>query len=152
MIAASLKNIIKQAAQPPGIKKALEFLRRNDLLTLPDGKFEIDGERVFALVQRYTTTPAAKPEFEYHRKYIDVQYVAQGVEAIGWAPLVRMAVTEAYDPEKDACFGTVPDGGWSAVVLLPGELVILYPEDAHAPKLAAGVPAAVLKIVVKVAA
>ena len=37
------------------------------------------------------------------------------------------------------------------VHLSAGQLVVLYPEDAYAPKLAAGKPSPVKKIVVKVA-
>ncbi|MCX5791774.1 MAG: YhcH/YjgK/YiaL family protein [Elusimicrobia bacterium] len=151
MTAADLKDTDKQAAPAPGIAKALAFLRREDILSLPDGKYEIDGERVFALVQRYATAAAGAPKFEAHRKYIDVQFIAAGAETIGWAPLDRMKVTEAYDAGKDLCFGSVAAGEWSPVVLRAGQLAILYPEDAHAPKLAAGVPGAVMKVVVKVA-
>lgn len=151
MITADLKEMTSAAALRPGIIKALEFLRRPDLLSLPDGRCEIDGERLYAMVQRYATTAVDAPKFEAHRKYIDVQYIAQGTEAIGWAPLDRVTVTEVYDPEKDALFGGVPAGGWSPVILRCGQFAVLYPGDAHAPKLAAGAPVQVMKIVVKVA-
>jgi YhcH/YjgK/YiaL family protein len=62
-----------------------------------------------------------------------------------------MTITEAYDAEKDFCFGTVPAGKWTPVSLQSGQLAVLWPEDGHAPKLAADAPSAVMKIVVKVA-
>jgi len=37
------------------------------------------------------------------------------------------------------------------VHLIAGELAVLYPDDGHAPRLAAGAPSPVFKIVVKVA-
>jgi len=151
MIAADIKGTGWAAGLGLGVQKALAFLRRGDLLSLPAGRFDLDGEQVFAMVQRYVTEAAAAPRFECHRKYIDVQYIAAGIEAIGWAPLGRMTVTEAYDPDKDIAFGRVADGGWSPVVLGAGRLLVLYPADAHAPKLAAGAPSSVTKIVVKVA-
>ena len=151
MIAASLKDSDKHTGLLPGLKGALAFLRRNRLLSLPDGRFEIDGERVFALVQRYATTVCAAPRFESHRRYIDVQYIAEGAEVIGWAPLSCMAITDTYDAGRDVCFGSVAAKEWSPVLLRAGELAVLYPEDAHAPKLAAGTPGAVMKVVVKVA-
>lgn len=152
MILSDLEHLERQAFLTPGLEKALEFLRRPDACGLPDGRYEIDGERVFAIVQRYETIAPAAPKFEAHRKYIDVQFIASGSEVIGWAPLERLAVTEAYDGEKDICFGAVPDGGWTPLRLEAGQLAVLYPEDAHAPRLAAGAPAPVAKIVVKVAA
>lgn len=136
----------------PELAKALEFLRRPGTGGLPDGKHEIDGARVFAMVQRYETIEPGEPKFEAHRKYIDVQFMAAGAEVIGWAPLGSMAVKEVYSVEKDICFGSVPAGGWTPLRLEAGQLAVLYPEDAHAPRLAAGAPAPVIKIVVKVAA
>jgi len=151
MIISDLEHIARQAAVSPGLEKALAFLRQPGARTLPDGKYELDGARVFAIVQRYSTVKTAGPKFEAHRKYIDVQFMAEGAELIGWAPLERLAVTEAYDGEKDICFGSVPEAGWAPLRLEAGQLAVLYPEDAHAPRLAAGVPEPVTKIVVKIA-
>lgn len=150
MIAIKLEDAARQAPRGAGLQKALDFLRRPGTLSLPDGRHEIDGEKVFALVQRYETLAAARPRFEAHRKYVDVQFIAAGAEVIGWAPLVSVRVDEPYDAGKDVCFGEAA-GGWTPVRLEAGQLAVLYPEDAHAPRLAAGAPARVAKIVVKVA-
>jgi len=151
MIATDLSHAEEQAALTPGLRLALAFLGRADLAALPDGAVEIDGERVFALVQRYDTVETDAPLFEAHRRYIDVQFVVSGREVIGWAPLPQLHVIEEYDAAKDACFGTVAASEVTAVQLRAGQLVILRPEHAHAPKLAAGGPSPVHKIVVKVA-
>jgi YhcH/YjgK/YiaL family protein len=134
-----------------GLRKAIDFLGRQDLMSLSDGREEIDGERVFALIQRYETATVDEPKFECHRKYIDVQFIASGEEVIGWAPVGNLSVTETYDADKDICFGTVAAGTWVPVRLEAGQLMVLWPEDAHAPKGAAGRPSKVMKIVVKVA-
>jgi YhcH/YjgK/YiaL family protein len=149
MIVSDLETAGRQLVPSPGIEKGLGFLARPGVAALADGKYEIDGDRVFAIVQRYETAAAAEPRFEAHRKYIDLQFLAAGAEVMGWAPLGRLAVTEPYDAEKDICFGTVPGGG-AAVRLEAGQLAALYPADAHAPRLAAGAPCQVTKIVVKV--
>ena len=60
-------------------------------------------------------------------------------------------ITEPYDADRDLCFGTVGAGKWSPMHLQSGQLAVLWPEDGHAPKLSAGIPALVMKIVVKVA-
>ena len=83
---------------------------------------------------------------------MDIQYIVSGEEILGWAPAGRMVISEAYDTEKDVCFGTVPKGEITPVYLQAGQVAVLYPEDGHAPKLAAGSPSAVIKIVVKIAA
>lgn len=151
MVVTDLGHIDHQAAMTAGLRKAIDFLGRRDLMSLSDGREEIDGERVFALVQRYETARVDDPKFECHRKYIDVQFIASGEEVIGWAPAGNMTVTETYDAGKDICFGTVAAGTWVPVRLEAGQLMVLWPEDAHAPKGAAGRPSKVMKIVVKVA-
>jgi len=151
MVVTDIKHIGNQVSMTTDLKKAIDFLQRPDIHGLADGRVEIDGQHLFALVQRYETIMADIPRFEYHRKYIDVQYIVSGEEIIGWVPAGRMAVTEAYDIEKDICFGIAPKGEITPLYLQTGELAVLYPEDGHAPKLAAGSPSRVTKIVVKVA-
>lgn len=149
MIVTDLKHIEHQVQLTPGLKKGLAFLRQ-DLNNLPDGKVEIDGDRVYAIVQRYETIRTEAPKFEFHRKYIDVQFIVSGEETIGWAPVEGMTITEAYSAEKDICFGKVASEKWTPVRLRAGQLAVLWPEDAHAPKLATAAPSPVMKIVVKV--
>ncbi|MEK7850901.1 MAG: YhcH/YjgK/YiaL family protein [Deltaproteobacteria bacterium] len=151
MIVTDLKHIEHQVSMTDALKKGIDFLMRPDIHLLADGREDIDGDRVFALVQRYETIETDAPKFEYHRKYIDIQYIVSGEEVIGWAPADRMKVTEAYDGDKDICFGIIPEGEMTPVYLKGGQLAVLYPEDGHAPKLAAGRPSHVFKIVVKVA-
>ncbi|HXY61805.1 MAG TPA: YhcH/YjgK/YiaL family protein [Nitrospirota bacterium] len=150
MIASDLKHIESQLAMTPFMKKAIEFLRLRGIYDLPDGRVEIDGRRVFAIVQRYETTDTSSPKFEYHKKYIDVQYIAVGKEIIGWVPAESIKITEAYDAVKDAAFGAAEAGTWTPLSLQAGQLAVLYPEDGHASRLACGQSSAVMKIVVKV--
>jgi biofilm protein TabA len=152
MIAAQLDHMTTQISPTPNMQKALDFLRQVRGASLPDGRTEIDGDRVFALVQSYETGAAGDPvHFEVHRKYIDVQYVAAGQEVIAWASTDHLTVTDAYDEAKEAWFGIARAADTTFVRLRAGELAVLYPTDGHAPRLADGEPAAVKKIVVKVA-
>jgi YhcH/YjgK/YiaL family protein len=150
MIVTDLMHIERQVLLTPTLVKAFEFLRRPELASLADGKVPIDGERVFALPQRYETVPAEKPRFEYHRKYIDIQFIVEGEEVIQWAPAMKLKITDPFDREKDVTFGTVAPEEVTQVRLHAGQLAVFYPEDAHAPRIAAGAPAKVFKIVVKV--
>jgi len=150
MIVSDLDHISRQAAPSPNLQKAINFLRSPDIQMLPDGRVEIDGERVFALVQRFQTKWTATPKFECHKKYIDIQFIVSGDEIIGWAPAELMEITAAYDAGKDISFGTVVKGQWTPVHLHAGQMAVLYPEDGHAPKMALRNPSKVMKIVVKV--
>jgi biofilm protein TabA len=151
MIATDLSHIERQLALTPLLRQAVDFLRRSDLVDLPDGNIAIDGDRVYAIVQRYETVAIAMPKFECHRKYIDLQYVASGEEIIGWSPADTIAATESYDPDRDICFGSVTPGSWTPIRLVAGQCAVLWPEDGHAPRIAVLRPSPVMKIVVKVA-
>lgn len=151
MIVADLDTIEHQMPLTPGLQQAIAFLRRPDLADLPDGTVAIDGARVFAILQRYRTAPIDAPKFEYHRKHLDVQYVLSGEEIIGWAPASGMTASFDYDAGQDLCCGLMQPGAWSPVRLQAGQLAVLWPEDGHAPRIAAGRPCLVRKIVVKVA-
>jgi biofilm protein TabA len=152
MIVAELEHILGQIALTPNLQQALSFLQQMRGANLPDGRVEIDADRVFALVQSYATVAASDPVlFEVHRKYIDVQYVAAGEEVIAWASTDRLAVTADYNEAKEAWFGAVRAADTTFVRLTAGELAVLYPTDGHTPRLAARAPASVKKIVVKVA-
>lgn len=151
MIVTDVAHLAEQATLTPALQKALSFLQALPSQPLADGRIEIDGSNVYALVLSYQTEAGGDWVFEGHRKYLDIQYVLSGEEVIGWAFLDRAAVTMPYDPEKDAWLGTVPATEITPVLLAAGQLVVLYPTDAHAPKNAAGAEGPVKKIVVKVA-
>jgi biofilm protein TabA len=120
---------------PAGLVAALDFLQRTDLVTLPLGKMVIDGERLFALVQEYQPKPASQGKFEAHRRYWDVQYVARGVERMGYSHLSRMTVNEPHSDERDVAFFTGP-GDWLYVPA--GTFAIFGPNDVHMPGVAVG--------------
>ena len=152
MIVAKLERAAEQTVRTPAMGKAFRFLLESRSKSLAEGRIELDGDRVFALVQSYETKKADQPKWEAHRKYIDVQYVAAGQEVIAWASADHLTVTADYDEAKEAWFGTLQAADTTFVRLAAGELAVLYPTDGHAPRLVAGAPAAVKKIVVKVAA
>ena len=113
--------------------------------------WEIDGDEVYAMIQAYTSRPVTDaPRFEAHRKYLDIQYLVSGTEAMGWAPLDQLAVNVPYDDERDRALGTVPVRSRTLVLFSAGYAILLYPSDAHSPGLAAHEPEPVVKVVVKV--
>lgn len=151
MIAAKLEDLYAQAPALAGIRQGLDFIQANRSAGLADGRYEIDGAKVYALVQSYETLPAGDgSKYEAHRHYLDIQYITAGVEGMGWTALENMRVTAEYNPEKDVVLGTCPLTEATLVRVNAGEAALFFPSDAHAPKLAVGTPAAVRKIVIKV--
>jgi len=150
MIVSHLDQLASQARLTPAMQQAIAFL--TDLQTAPeDGRVDIDGDRVYALVQSYETKTGSQVMFEGHRRYIDLQFVYEGEEMLGWAPADLAEVTRPYDQERDMWLGSVPDGAWTPVRLSAGDIAVLYPTDAHAPMRAVGTSSPVKKLVVKVA-
>ena len=148
MIFDSLKNAPRYYKVHPGFEKAFDFLQLNDLFNLPDGKHIIDGDSVFALVNRYEPKDANELELEGHRKYIDIQVLVEGSEKFGHALLSHQPVSKPYDELKDiAFFKGEPVFG----ILEPGNFYILFPHDLHMPGVKVGHPTPVKKIVIKVA-
>ena len=132
----------------PSLQRAIDYLRSDAAVQAAIGRHEIDGNRMFALVQEYTTRDAVDCAWEAHRKYIDVQFVAAGAERMGYAAMGEVAVAAEYDPERDfALFAP----GTDAVTIHAGMFAIFGPGDVHSPCQAVGTPAFVRKIVVKVA-
>ena len=137
---------------PEAIWKSLEYLRDHDFTKMADGSYDVDAAgRIKANVQRYTTRPVSECRPETHQKMVDIQYIVEGEEYMGWCPISPdLVVSEEYDEKKDVGFyaALVPD---SDIVLVPGGFAVLYPEDVHRPQGAVeDAPQQVTKVVVKI--
>ena len=132
----------------PRFALSFDWLARFDPST-PDGRIELDGDRVFALVQSYTTAPAEKNAFETHRERIDIQYIARGTELMLCAPVGSLRETIPYNPARDATFYADP-GAFTQVVCGPGSFVVFFPHDGHKGSCTWRAPEGIKKVVIKV--
>jgi YhcH/YjgK/YiaL family protein len=146
LIIDTLNNATMYYALGPRLERALRFLQVLDPAQVTLGRHEIAGEQVYALVQEYDSKPLEEGFWEAHRSYLDVQYVASGVERIGYAALGSLQAGE-YDAEKDF---VKLEGEGQLITVPAGTFVILAPQDAHMPGMAADGPEPVMKVVVKV--
>jgi YhcH/YjgK/YiaL family protein len=147
MIVDRLGNRSVDAHVPPRVRQALEYLRSTKLGAVSLGRHDIDGDRLFALVQEYQTRLPGDCVWEAHRRYVDVQYIISGAERMGHASIADAVSRVAYDPEKDVALF---EPGTRFVTLTAGMFAIFGPDDVHSPCVAAGEPQAVRKVVVKV--
>jgi YhcH/YjgK/YiaL family protein len=116
----------------PLFSRAFDLLARTDLRSLPPGRHTIDGERLYLVIANEDGKGMDGAVLEAHRKYIDIQFVVEGTDMIGWRPAAECpGVIAPYDPSKDVeLYGEKPHA-WSRVT---GSAFALYfPEDAHAP-------------------
>jgi biofilm protein TabA len=148
MIADIIKNRQIYEAISPRIKTALEYIANTDFSSMEPGRYELDGSNLFALVQAYDSIPKEQGKWECHKKYIDIQYIAKGIELIGCNNIDKMKVTTEYNPDKDIAFLS---GEGDFITFSKGSYGIFFPEDAHQPKIAVNnTPGKVKKVVVKI--
>ena len=130
------------------LEKAFAFLRRDDLQSLAVGRYEIDGDMVFALVQECDLKPVSEMKVEAHRRYIDIQSPLTGPEAYGVGRLSDANMALPFDAEKDIGFYEQP---MDVVVVNPGEFMMFRPPyGAHGPSCSIDGPRRIRKIVIKV--
>lgn len=124
-----------------------DYLRATDFSKLADGRYDILGDELYAMVQSYNSKPQSHGQWEAHRRKADIQYVIAGREKMGIAPLSRMRSLGGYDEEKDVEFFA---GEGEFVIVERGTFAVFLPHDVHMPMLAVDRPGWVKKVVVKV--
>lgn len=146
MIFDSLEQINQYVAVHPRFSAAFKFLLETDLAELASGKYEIDGDQVFAIVDRAHGRTREEAPLEAHRNYIDIQVVLKGADEMGWKSTdACQAPTQAYNAEKDIIFFADSPDTWIHVA--ENQFAIFFPADAHAPLVGDG---EIFKVVVKV--
>lgn len=150
MIFDKIENLSDYYEELPSLEKVSAFVNEFNKSKLEDGTYEIDGKRIFAMVQSYRTR-SQTPEmmFEAHRKYMDLQYIVSGIEKIRWARLDKVdLVEEKYSVGSDIAF--YEGDALFDFTLTKGTFLLLYPQDAHLPGLSADKDVNVRKIVFKI--
>jgi YhcH/YjgK/YiaL family protein len=146
MILDDLRAAGRYETLHPLFRQGFEFLARPDLEQLASGRYDLQGDRLFALVNRDPGRGRSGARLEAHRRYIDIQYLVAGKEEIGWRPTEQCQhVTEPFDTGRDIMF--FADAPLTWIELPVGKFMIFYPQDAHAPLAASGDN---LKVVIKV--
>lgn len=131
------------------LRPAFELLDSPDALKWPEGRLELDGQRIIAMPQSYQTRSKDAALFEAHRKYIDIQYIVSGGETVQWSFVTKLEESKTYDADRDVAFYC---GVGDSFTLAKGMFAVFFPHDAHMPCVRIGNQAQqVRKIVMKVA-
>ena len=146
MIIDTLANGGQYVALHPGFKAAFDHLASIDLNALEAGKYDVDGVKYAVIAKDGATKEAAAEKFECHDKNIDIQVLINGEETMGWKPRNDCTSPKGeYNAEKDVLF--YADAAEMYFTIQPGQFVIYYPNDVHAPMIGDGF---IKKLVVKV--
>ena len=131
---------------PERWKLAFDYLSNVKKDSLIVGK-KFLSEDVFVSVDEYRTKKKEDVLFESHRRYIDLQYVIEGEEYIGFSHYPVKEVVP-YNVERDITFYNA-----NIEQLLKadaGHFFIFFPTDLHQPCIAAEQCKRVKKIVIKI--
>ncbi|MGQ1783570.1 MULTISPECIES: YhcH/YjgK/YiaL family protein [unclassified Saccharicrinis] len=148
MIVDSLDHVKHYRNLNERIKKAFEFLEELDFENIEPGKYNVEGDEIFAIVSEYNTKEHKDARPEAHERYLDIQYIVKGEEYMGYSPLEDQDIMQPYNVEKDVVFY---QADVSPIKVSEGMFALFYPNDIHAPGMKIGESKPVKKVVVKVA-
>ena len=131
MIIDTLDNLGKYVGMNPLFAEVVEFLKKNNLEAMADGKYPIKGQDLFL---NLTTAQGKGPDeavLETHVKMIDIQIAIDGPETYGFTPLEHLPEA-GYDEEKDITKypGLMAE---NFIDCQPGMFAVFFPQDGHAP-------------------
>lgn len=132
------------------VTEAVNYLKGLDLASIEVGKYAVDDD-FYYMIQEYETQDVSACKMESHDKWIDIQWIISGTEAIETTDVSRLTVKVPYNPEKDITFFETP-AVMQHNVLTEGSYVVLYPENGHMPKVAVDGSVHVKKCVAKIRA
>ena len=149
MICDGRSHLLLYRGLSPRLDLALRYLAETDFSGLGAGRYPVDGDAVFALVQEPRTAERGECRWESHRRYLDIQYLLAGQERIGFQNAGALAVAEPYDAGRDIAFYRDNGRGFFAP-LEAGSFVVCFPHDAHMPLVCGDGPQQIRKVVMKV--
>lgn len=149
MIFDTLKNIDCYRSLSANMDRALELLANTDFSGQPAGRYEVDGDNVFYMIQEPELREEEDALYEIHKKYADIQFALTDGETILALPTSQIEAWQAFDEAKDIGFSQNSEPG-IPLEMNAGSFAIFFPQDAHMPCLRGGDAKKCRKVVFKV--
>ena len=131
MIIDTIENLGKYVTLNPLFADVVEFLKNNDLQAIEEGKHFIKDKDLFVNIQVAKGKTQEAVVLETHIEMIDIQIPITCEETFGYTPLCDLPDFE-YNAEKDITkYGDTK--AQTYVTVKPGQFVIFFPQDGHAP-------------------
>ncbi|ATZ03713.1 YhcH/YjgK/YiaL family protein [Streptococcus suis] len=132
MIITNISDLATYKCLNPHFDKLVKYVEETDLLNLPEGNIDIDGDNLFGNCFTYIADGKPGEFFETHKKYLDIHLVVSNVEAMATSSRSSTQVTQPYDSENDI---ELFEGEIEQIVKLnAGTCLITFPQDLHQPK------------------
>lgn len=130
MIVDLIKNADLYKSISERVEKGLEYLATTDLKAMEVGKYPLDGDNLFVVIQEYTPKKLEVAKMESHKAYIDIQYIIEGKEQMGYQPVEGSTTMIDYNPEKDVMFF---ENEGEFTTYTEGMFGIFFTQDGHMP-------------------
>jgi len=150
MITGTLSNLHLYKMLSPNFERAIEYILNTRFGDMQPGKYEVDAENIFAIVNEFTTKAVEACEPERHRMYADIQVIVSGKEKFGYCPLINQQATTDFLPDNDVAFYNNDVSTLNYITLSADQFIIFLPDDIHQPEVFADMPSIVKKVVMKV--
>ncbi len=148
MIVDSLKNTAVYNKIHPLFEEVFEYLRSTDFSKAEVGKVELKGDDLFVIISDSKMKAEQDAKLEVHDRYIDIQLPVSKTEIFGWKARESLSLSkEPFNKERDIQF--FEDKYITTFSVSPGDFVVFFPGDAHAPCIGNG---KIRKVVVKIKA
>lgn len=147
MIVDNIKNIDSYSFSNRNLIEAFEYIKSINFDSINYGRNEINGLELYAFISEYAPKLECEIPWEAHREYIDIQYIIEGQERIGYAKIDDFEVVEKYNSVSDVILGNI-EGNF--ITMKSGDFMVLFPQDVHKPGVVSLKSFIVKKIVVKV--
>lgn len=137
MIIGDLREVERYYCLHPRMKEVFEYVASHDFRDATTGRIVLDGEKLFINLDEVELKDREEQVLEVHRRYIDVQIPLDLEEIFGWSALANLGEADVpYSDEKDFAFYRQQAEVY--VPVKPGQFIIFFPEDAHAPLIGKG--------------
>ena len=143
MIVCPFEDLKRYIPVIPGLKDAMDAI--DAMKGWEVGTTQLSGgNRIMAM--EGTTGGTEGRQCEAHRLYLDLQYIVEGEETVGWAPLDKLTLSGTFSTEKDI---GMYDGAVDFMRIPAGNCYVVFPEDGHMPGVSLDGPHNYKKMVVK---
>ena len=131
MIIDKLENLGKYVSLNPLFADVVDFLKDHDLNSMEVGKYPIKEKDLFLNLTTAKGRGKEAAVLETHIEMIDIQIPLSCEETFGYTPQEDLPQL-SYNPEKDiTLYGDLK--AQTYLTLKPGQMVIFFPQDGHAP-------------------
>jgi biofilm protein TabA len=149
MIVGLLSDVSKHVL-PAAIVRGIEALQQLDLSRIDAGRYKLEEDDLFYVVQNATHMPADEVVTESHFIYADVHIPVSASERFGFSlPEAGLAVTENLREDRDVAYYPTPTNE-CFIDIDPGAYIVFLPQELHRSCLVIKDRAEFRKVVLKV--